>query len=88
MPLVLELPDMGGQPGAGLVTVPAVALVLGDPVPDLAVREPSVGLLLACGGVGHLRRVHHSLRQAVARYWALSPASVAVAASCGLLLAL
>ena len=88
MPLVLELPDMGGQPGAGLVTVPAVALVLGDPVPDLAVREPSVGFLLACGGVGHLRRVHHSLRQAVARYWALSPPSVAVAASCGLLLAL
>ena len=43
MPLVLELPDMRGQPGAGLVTVPAVALVLGDPVPDLAVREPSVG---------------------------------------------
>ena len=36
MPLVLELPDMGGQPGAGLVTVPAVALVLGDPVPDLS----------------------------------------------------
>ena len=39
MPLVLELPDMGGQPGAGLVTVPAVALVLGDPVPDLAVTD-------------------------------------------------
>ena len=48
MPLILELPDVGGQSGAGLVAVPAVAFVLGDPVPDLAVREPSVGLLLAC----------------------------------------
>ena len=37
---------MGGEPGAGLVFVPAVALVLAYPVPHGAVREASVGLLL------------------------------------------
>ena len=27
VPLVLELPDMGGQPGAGLVTVPVSIMI-------------------------------------------------------------
>ena len=40
VPLVLEVPDWWGQPGARLVAVPAVALVLGDPVSDLALGEP------------------------------------------------
>ena len=65
----------------------AVALVLGDPVSDLALGEAGVGLLLASVGVGHLRRVHHPFRHAVARYWALTPPSVSVASSCQLLLA-
>ena len=65
----------------------AVALVLGDPVSDLALGEAGVGLLLASVGVGHLRRVHHPFRHAVARYWALAPPSVSVASSCQLLLA-
>ena len=44
--------------------MPAVALVLSDPVSDLALGEAGVGLLLASVGVGHLRRVHHPFRQA------------------------
>ena len=52
---------MGGEPGAGLVFVPAVALVLAYPVPHGAVREASVGLLLARAGVGDLGTVHHPL---------------------------
>ena len=67
--------------------MPAVALVLSDPVSDLALGEAGVGLLLASVGVGHLRRVHHPFRHAVARYWALTPPSVSVASSCQLLLA-
>ena len=54
----------------------AVALVLGDPVSDLAHSEAGVCLLLASVGVGHLRRVYHPFRHAVARYWALAPPSV------------
>ena len=67
--------------------MPAVALVLSDPVSDLALGEAGVGLLLASVGVGHLRRVYHPFRHAVARYWALTPPSVSVASSCQLLLA-
>ena len=59
VPLVLEVPDWWGQPGARLVAVPAVALVLGVPVSDVALCEANVGLLLTSVGVGHLRRVHH-----------------------------
>ena len=50
MVLVLQAPDMLGEPGARLVTVSAVALVLADPCPQGAVREAGVGLLLpGCG---------------------------------------
>ena len=35
--------------------MPAVALVLGNPVPHGALREACVGLLLACGSVGDLQ---------------------------------
>ena len=70
---------MGGEPGAGLVFVPAVALVLAYPVPHGAVREASVGLLLPCGGVGDLCSIHHPLGHAVAWQWALPTAAVAVA---------
>ena len=45
--LVLQLPHVRRESGARLVAVPAVALVLPNPVSDRAVREPSVGLL--CG---------------------------------------
>ena len=34
--------------------MPAVALVLGNPVPHGALGEACVGLLLACGSVGDL----------------------------------
>ena len=66
--------------------VTAVALVLGDPVSDLALGEANVGLLLTSVGVGHLRRVHHPFCHPVARYWALAPPSMSLASSCQLLL--
>ena len=43
---VLEFPDMRREPGALLVAVPTVALVLADPLPHRAVLLPGVGLLL------------------------------------------
>ena len=70
---------MGGEPGARLMFVPAVALVLAYPVPHGAVRESSVGLLLPCGGVGDLCSIYHPLGHAVAWQWALPTAAVAVA---------
>ena len=48
--LVLQAPNMFGEPGARLVAVPTVSLVLADPGPQGAVREAGVGLLLpGCG---------------------------------------
>ena len=52
--LVLQAPNMFGEPGARLVAVSTVALVLADPGPQGAVREAGVGLLLPGGGVGDL----------------------------------
>ena len=74
--LVLQLPHMRRESGARLVAVPAVALVLPNPVSDRAVREPSVGLLLPGGEVGDLSPVDHPLGHAVARHWALLASSV------------
>ena len=81
MALVLHLPNMGRESGPRPVSVSAVALVLADPVPDWAVRQAGVGLLLARGEVGDLRAVHHPLRHAVAWDWALLSTSVAIATS-------
>ena len=64
-PPVLQLPDVGGQPGARLVLVPAVAHVAADPVPDGAVGQPCVGLLLTGAEVSDLSAVHHPLCHAV-----------------------
>ena len=58
--LVLQLPDMRGESGAWLGAVPAISLVLGNPVPHGALREACVGLLLASGGVGDLRPIDYS----------------------------
>ena len=41
--LVFQLPNMGGKPGALLVPVPAIALVLVNPVPRGALCEACVG---------------------------------------------
>ena len=65
--LVFQLPDMGGEPGARLVPVPAVALVLGNPVPHCALCEARVGLLLSSAGVGDLGPVDHPPCHAVSR---------------------
>ena len=61
--------------------MPAVAFVLGNPVPHGALGEAGVGLLLACGDVGDLCPVHHPLGHAVSGQWALSAPPVAVASS-------
>ena len=82
--LVLQLPDMRGESGAWLVAVPAISLVLGNPVPHGALREACVGLLLASGGVGDLRPIDYSLRHAVTWQWTLPASSVAIAPSTGL----
>ena len=79
--LVLQLPNVGGESGARLVAVPAVALVFGDPVPHGALREACVGLLLPSVGVGDCGPVDYPLRHAVAWQWTLFASSVAIAPS-------
>ena len=79
--LVHQLPHMCGEPGATLVSVLAIALVLADSVPHGAVGQPSLGFLLAAVEVGDLGTVDHSLCHAVAWQWAHVAASVAVAPS-------
>ena len=76
--LVLQLPDMSG---AWLIAVPAVALVLGDPVPHSALREARVSLLLTSVGVGDGGPVDHPLGHAVSWQWTLFASSVAIAPS-------
>ena len=58
---------MGGEPGAWLVPVPAVALMLGNPVPHGALYDARVGLLLSSAGVGDLGPLDHPPCHAVAR---------------------
>ena len=66
-PLVLQLPDVVRESGAGLVPVAEIALVLGNPVPHGALCEARVGLLLSSAGVGDLGPVDHPPCHAVAR---------------------
>ena len=81
MSLVLHLPNMGRESGPRPVSVSAVTLMLASPVPDWAVRQASVGLLLASGEVSDLGTIHHPLGHAVAWDWALLSTSVAIATS-------
>ena len=79
MPLVFQPPDVGGESGPRPISVAAVTLVFTDPVPDQAVGQASVGLLLACGEVSYLGAVDHYLGHALAWDGALLSSSVSVA---------
>ena len=83
---VLEFPDVRREPGAWLVAVAAVALMLADPVPHGAVCQAGVRLLHPSGEVGDLCPIHHSFGHAVAWKWAFLASSVPIAPSARLLL--
>ena len=80
-PLVLQLPDVVGEPRSRLMAVAEVALVPGYPVSDGAVGDASVGFLQASGELGHLCTIEDALGHAVSRNGALSPSSVTIAAA-------
>ena len=68
---VLQLVDMGGQPGlVCLVLVPEVAGVTSVPLLEGALREASVLLLLLRDQVGDTGAVNHPSGLAIALHWA------------------
>ena len=80
--LVFKLPHVSTESGPRPVSLTAVSLMLADPVPDGAVRQASVSLLVASGEVSDLGAVDNPFGHAIAWKRTLPASAVVIATSC------